>query len=140
MYGEGRTARAEPPKNRRGGTEGMYGEGQPAEPNHPKKEKPRGKFFHWGFAKLFSQKAFFGFASWSMPRLAGVARAVTYVVCSFACSLQNPALPHTAVQKINRSSTSNEACTTIHFLCQAFFFVKESGQAGVHQHLQRSDL
>jgi len=26
-----------------------------------------------------------------------------------------------------RSSTPNEACATIHFLCQAFFFVKESG-------------
>ena len=27
----------------------------PPEPNYQKKEKPRGEFFHWGFAKLFSK-------------------------------------------------------------------------------------
>jgi len=123
------------------------------------------------FAKLLF-KSVFCFALWSIPRLAGVARAVTYIVCSFACSLQNPGLPHTAVQKINRSSRDIGAArrfaffaklsrernihadvtplsflpsffpkkasikprhrsgATVHFLCQAFFFAKESGRDG----------
>ena len=44
-----------------------------------------------------------------MPRLAVVARAVTYIVCSFACSLQNPDLSHYALQKIKRSNRDNGA-------------------------------
>ncbi|MBE6358607.1 MAG: hypothetical protein E7057_05095 [Lentisphaerae bacterium] len=94
-------------------------------PLRASKRKTLRMLLHLGFAKLFS-KAFFGFALWSMPRLAGVARAVTYIVCSFACSLQNPALPHTAVPKIKRSSRDSGAARQFTFFAKLSFLRKKA--------------
>ena len=48
--------------------------------------------------KLFATFVFC-FALWAISRLAVIIRSVTYIVCSFARSLQNVTLPHTASQK-----------------------------------------
>ena len=83
--------------------------------------KPRQFAF---FAKLLF-KSVFCFALWSIPHLAGVARAVTYIVCSFACSLQNPALPHTAVQKIKRPRHDNGVPRQFAFFAKLSFLRKK---------------
>ena len=90
-----------------------------------KKETPVQNRSKREFCQAFS-KSVFCFALWAIPRLAGVARAVTYIVCSFACSLQNPALPHTAVQKINRSSRDIGAARQFAFFAKLSFLQKKN--------------
>ena len=71
----------------------------------PHTPQPLRTHFPSGFSATVSTAVYAGcfvgrpttdIALWAYLRLACVARSVTYTVCSFACSLQNSNLPHTA--------------------------------------------
>ncbi|MBQ9787841.1 MAG: hypothetical protein IJW33_06715, partial [Lentisphaeria bacterium] len=52
------------------------------------------------FCQAVFPKAFFALAYGQFRALLSSQRSVSYRVCAFACSLQNPKFPHNPVQKI----------------------------------------
>ena len=65
------------------------------------KEKPCG-CYSTEFCQAVFPKAFFALAYGQFRALLSSQRSVSYKVCAFACSLQNPKFPHNPVQKRSR--------------------------------------